>query len=112
MFRFAINVDYHMCDRESTCNLNGSFLAVSKPILRVKISVDTNYMYSLKSAIRDLQDLHTFAPLRSQNVFFYRQHLFAKEKWISKRPPSSGGRLPEALFMVFLLDFKGAKACK
>ena len=24
----------------------------------------------------------------------------------------SGGRLPEALFMVFLLDSKGAKACK
>ena len=57
-----------MCDRESTCNLNGSFLAVSKPILRVKISVDTNYMYSLKSAIRDLQDLHTFAPLRPQHL--------------------------------------------
>ena len=25
---------------------------------------------------------------------------------------SSGGRLPEALFMVFLLDSKGAKVCK
>ena len=25
---------------------------------------------------------------------------------------SSGGRLPEALFMVLLLDSKGAKACK
>ena len=25
---------------------------------------------------------------------------------------SSGGRLPEALFMVFLLDSKGANACK
>ena len=25
---------------------------------------------------------------------------------------SSGGRLPEALFMVFQLDSKGAKACK
>ena len=24
----------------------------------------------------------------------------------------SGGRLPEALFMVFLLDSKGAKGCK
>ena len=24
----------------------------------------------------------------------------------------SGGRLPEALFMVFLLDSKGAKECK
>ena len=24
----------------------------------------------------------------------------------------SGGRLPEALFMVFLLDSKGVKACK
>ena len=24
----------------------------------------------------------------------------------------SGGRLPEALFMVFLLDSKGAEACK
>ena len=25
---------------------------------------------------------------------------------------SSGGRLPEALFMVFLLDSEGAKVCK
>ena len=25
---------------------------------------------------------------------------------------SSGGRLPEALFMVFLLDYKRAKVCK
>ena len=39
--------------------LRGSFSAVSKPIFAIK--------YSLESSRRDLQDLHSFAPLRSQN---------------------------------------------
>ena len=39
--------------------LRGSFSAVSTPIFASK--------YSLESSWRDLQDLHTFAPLRSQN---------------------------------------------
>ena len=38
--------------------LNGSFSAVSKPIFASK--------YSLESSWRDLQDLHSFAPLRPQ----------------------------------------------
>ena len=39
--------------------LNGSLSAVSKPIFASK--------YSLESIFRDLQVVHTFAPLRSQN---------------------------------------------
>ena len=39
---------------------NGSFSAVSKPIFASK--------HSLESSRRDLQDLHTSAPLRLQNV--------------------------------------------
>ena len=39
--------------------LRGSFSAVSTPIFASK--------YSLESSWRDLQDVHTFAPLRSQN---------------------------------------------
>ena len=40
--------------------LEGSFSSVSKPIFATK--------YSFFSILRDLQDLHTFAPLQTQNL--------------------------------------------
>ena len=40
--------------------LQGSFSSVSKPIFATK--------YAFFSILRDLQDLHTFAPLRTQNL--------------------------------------------
>ena len=52
--------------------LRGSFSAVSMPIFASK--------YSLESSWRDLQDLHTFAPLRSQN-FSPKSSTFFRE-WI------------------------------
>ena len=53
--------------------LRGSFSAVSTPIFAIK--------YSLESSWRDLQDLHTFAPLRSQ-ISANRQHFFANGYYI------------------------------
>ena len=50
--------------------LRGSFSAVSTPIFASK--------YSLESSWRDLQDLHTFAPLRSQN-FSQKSSTFFRE---------------------------------
>ena len=56
--------------------LRGSFSAVSTPIFASK--------YSLESSWRDLQDLHTFAPLRSQN-FSQKSSTFFRE-WINEFP--------------------------
>ena len=53
--------------------LRGSFSAVSTPIFASK--------YSLESSWRDLQDLHTSAPLRSQN-FSQKSSTFFRE-WIT-----------------------------
>ena len=52
--------------------LEGSFSAVSTPIFASK--------YSLESIFRDLQYLHTFAPLRSQKIQFKIVNIFAKLK--------------------------------
>ena len=56
--------------------LRGSFSAVSTPIFASK--------RSLESSWRDLQDLHTFAPLRSQN-FSQKSSTFFRE-WINEFP--------------------------
>ena len=45
---------------ENDQTLEGSFSSVSKPIFATK--------YSFFSILRDLQDLHTFAPLQTQNL--------------------------------------------
>ena len=59
------------CENLKICKfLDGSFSAVSKPIFAIK--------YSLESSRRDLQDLHSFAPLRSQNFGKKTVRLFAK----------------------------------
>ena len=57
---------------KSPHTLRGSFSAVSTPIFASK--------YSLESSWRDLTDLHTFAPLRSQN-FSQKSSTFFRE-WI------------------------------
>ena len=56
--------------------LRGSFSAVSTPVFASK--------YSLESSWRDLKDLHTFAPLRSQN-FSQNSSTFFRE-WINEFP--------------------------
>ena len=56
--------------------LRGSFSAVSKPIFASE--------YSLESSWRGLQDLHTFAPLRSQ-TFSQKSSTFFRE-WINEFP--------------------------
>ena len=58
---------------KSPQTLRGSFSAVSTPIFASK--------YLLESSRRDLQDLHTFAPLRSQNFSKKRVQNLAKMKW-------------------------------
>ena len=45
-------------------------------------------------------------------TFFLRRLTFFSNILRSERCALSGGHLPEALFLVFLLDFKGAKVCK
>ena len=56
--------------------LGGSFSAVSTSIFTSK--------YSLESSWRDLQDLHTFAPLRSQNFSQTSSTFFSRlNNWIS-----------------------------
>ena len=47
--------------------LEGSFSSVSKPIFATK--------YSFFSILRDLQDLHTFAPLESQVENYLEKNL-------------------------------------
>ena len=60
--------------------LEGSFSSVSRPIFATK--------YSFFSILRDLQDLHTFAPLQIQNVrknssnFFIFLFGFLQKFWI------------------------------
>ena len=54
--------------------LRGSFSAVSTSILQV------NTKYSLESSWRDLQDLHTSAPLRPQNFSENASNRFAMSK--------------------------------
>ena len=54
-------------------NIKGSLSASSKPIFAIK--------YSFCSIFRDLQELYTFAPLRSQNFSKKRVQNLAKMKW-------------------------------
>ena len=75
--------------------LRGSFSAVSTPIFASK--------YSLESSWRDLQDLHTFAPLRSQN-FSQKSSTFFRE-WIMNFRFCSISSSNFAFFCEFLMKF-------
>ena len=68
----------------------GSFSAVSTPIFASK--------YSLESSWRDLQDLDTSAPLRSQN-FSQKSSTFFRE-WIIEFPLFSFSASNFALFLI------------
>ena len=63
----------------------GSFSAASTPIFASK--------YSLESSWRDLQDLHTFAPLRSQH-YSQKSSTFFRE-WMNEFP----------IYFIFCVEF-------
>ena len=73
---------------------------------------------SVKSKLKNNRCQRNFTSIRSTSCKIWKlNRKFAKQRQdlqnlSLERCFAPGGRLPEALFMIFLLDSKGAKACK